>query len=167
MFIRYTRANTRIMAKCAPYAWRSHCSSLLKCVHVSVDVLNERNWDDKMPAVHWIDWEKPRMTRNETLQHYTQKNRTKNLLPLELWWRATTVFHNSLNKFGLQFFSFFFFVSCHVCVYRVYAVLEYTKPNTLNIMFGVVVVVVIIVSMQYWNNAQKLLFFVVELYRTH
>lgn len=60
---------------------------------------SERNWDDKKPAVHWIDWEKPRMTR------MSQRNRTNNLLPFELWWRATTVFHNSLNKFGPMLYT--------------------------------------------------------------
>lgn len=35
--------------------------------------LKERNWDDKKPAVHWIDWEKPRMTRmNRTKSKQTQ-----------------------------------------------------------------------------------------------
>lgn len=68
------------------------CISNMKCLYEP----KKRNWDDKKPAVHWIDWEKPRMTR------MNQRNRTNNLLPFELWWRATTFFHNSLNKFGLM-----------------------------------------------------------------
>lgn len=40
--------------------------------------------------------------KNREWREWTNEIERTNLPPFELWWRATTVFHNSLNKFGLM-----------------------------------------------------------------